>query len=161
MAGISIGVTINDEAVRRGLDRLPRDWRRQAAAPIGMALVRGTQRRFESATAPDGSPWKPLNPAYAAGKRGPGILRESRMLFRSITYRASSEAVRVGTNRVYGAIHQLGGTITAKSAGALRFPMGGGWVTRKSVTIPARPYLGVSREDEQAIGDVLEALFDR
>lgn len=43
---------------------------------------------------------------------------------------------------VYALIHELGGTITAKTAKALAIPLpDGGVAFVKSVTIPARPYL--------------------
>tara|TARA_B100000678_G_scaffold280614_1_gene277494 strand:- start:2326 stop:2769 length:444 start_codon:yes stop_codon:yes gene_type:complete len=42
----------------------------------------------------------------------------------------------------YALIHELGGTITAKTAKALAIPLpDGGVAFAKSVTIPARPYL--------------------
>jgi phage gpG-like protein len=48
----------------------------------------------------------------------------------------------------YAAIHQWGGEIRPKSAPALYVP---GYGRLQKVTIPARPYLGVSAEDEVAI----------
>lgn len=53
------------------------------------------------------------------------------------------EAVTVGPrNVVYAAIHEFGGTITAKNAPYLRFKTAdGAWHSVKSVTIPARPYM--------------------
>jgi phage virion morphogenesis protein len=53
--------------------------------------------------------------------------------------------VAVGTNRVYAAIHQLGG-----QAGRGR-----------KVTIPARPYLGVSAADRVRILAVLKWFLAR
>jgi HK97 gp10 family phage protein len=49
--------------------------------------------------------------------------------------------VLVGTHVVYAAIHEFGGTITAKNAPWLVFKVGGQWVRTKSVNIRARPYL--------------------
>jgi phage gpG-like protein len=48
----------------------------------------------------------------------------------------------------YAAIHQWGGEIKPKSAKALFVP---GYGMLQKVTIPARPYLGVSAEDTKAI----------
>ena len=42
---------------------------------------------------------------------------------------------------VYALIHELGGKIVPKKAPALRFQVGGQWVTTQEVNIPARPYL--------------------
>lgn len=69
--------------------------------------------------------------------------------------------VEVGTNVIYAAVHEWGGVIKARAAKALRFKTkDGNWVTTKSVTIPARPYmrpaidLGKERI-QQAIANVL------
>ena len=131
---------------------------------IGTGLVQVTQDRFESGKDPDGKSWAALNPGYAATKRGPGILRESAMrggLMASVTFQTSSDAVAVGTNKVYAAIHQFGGTIKPKSADRLVFRIGGQMVFAKSVTIPARPFLGIGPEDEEMILDVVEGALDR
>ena len=56
-----------------------------------------------------------------------------------------SHAVRWGSGLIYAAIHQLGGTIVPKAAKALVFTgADGSLVFAQKVTIPARPYLGVS-----------------
>jgi phage virion morphogenesis protein len=133
---------------------------------IGVALVETTQARFDTATDPSGHPWKALNPAYAALKRGPGILRESGMrggLQGSITFRAARGQVEVGTNKVYGAVHQFGATIKPKNAKALVFRLGAGgkMVRAKSVTIPARPYLGFGAADRGGVEDVVAGALKR
>ena len=51
------------------------------------------------------------------------------------------QSVLVGTNKVYGAIHEFGGTIVPKNAKSLRFQVGGRWVTTQKVKIPKRPWL--------------------
>lgn len=47
----------------------------------------------------------------------------------------------VGTDVIYGRIHELGGTITPKNGPYLKFQIDGRWMSVKSVTIPARPFL--------------------
>lgn len=131
---------------------------------IGTGLVSSTQERFDAGQDPDGAAWAALNPTYAAGKRGPGILRESGMrggLQGSITYQAGRNEVRTGTNKIYAAIHQFGGVIKAKNGGALAFKMGNRIVRTPSVTIPARPFLGISSDDRDMILDVVEGALDR
>jgi phage virion morphogenesis protein len=131
---------------------------------IGTGLVASTQDRFDAGHDPDGAPWKALNPVYASGKRGPGILREKGMrggLQGSITYRAGTSDVQVGTNKVYGAIHHFGGVIRPKHGGKLVFKLGNRVVHAKSVTIPARPYLGISSQDQVMILDVVEGALAR
>lgn len=169
MTGARIFADLDDwkfqRAVRRlaalGQNMLP------VARAIGVGLVRNTQDRFRAARDPAGHPWKPLHPATLEMKRGPGILRESAMrggLMASITFRADAGAggatVQVGTNKIYGAIHQFGGTIRPKNPKGLLFfrtPGGQVWGAARQVTIPARPYLGIAFEDRRMI---LEALHD-
>ena len=131
---------------------------------IGTGLIEGTHTRFEKAVDPDGTAWAPLNPAYEAIKKGPGILRESAMrggLMGSITQRATHNTVEVGTNKIHGAVHQFGATIKPVNAPYLVFRLASGIAHALSVTIPARPYLGIGAEDQLVILDTLEDAFDR
>lgn len=160
MTGVRI--TIDDRAVRQALTALARLGRDPSPAlkALGARLVAGTRNRIEAEQSPTGSAWPRLNPAYAAGKRGPGMLRERAMrggLFGSLTSEVDGARLRVGTNKAYAAIHQFGGTITPKSAKALVFKMGGRTVHAKKVTIPARPFLGISEEDRATIAEVFAA----
>jgi len=124
-----------------------------------MALVKGTQRRFRAGVDPDGAAWEKLHPLYAPIKRGPGILRASGLLMRSVSSRVGADEVRVGSGRIYARIHQFGGVIVPKRARFLRFRLSIGMVKALKVTIPSRPFLGIDRQDEQEIGDVLEAIL--
>lgn len=54
---------------------------------------------------------------------------------------------RVGTNVVYGPIHEYGGTIRAKRGRFLRFRIGRRWVAVRRVTIPPRPFLRTALRD--------------
>lgn len=54
---------------------------------------------------------------------------------------------KIGSNVVYARIHELGGVIRPKVADYLRFQINNKWVTTKKVTMPARPYLRPSIED--------------
>ena len=63
--------------------------------------------------------------------------------------------VEIGSNLPYAAVHQFGATIKPRAAKVLMFR---GHVA-KSVTIPARPYLGLSDEDRsEIVGRTLEWL---
>lgn len=166
MTGVQVDITLDDAAVREAFARLMglmSDTTPMTRA-IGVGLVSNTHARFEREVAPDGSSWAPLNPAYARGKQGSGILRGSAMrggLMGSVTYDAGRDSVAVGSNKVYAAIHQLGGTIKPRSASHLVFNLGGAPVFARSVTIPARPYIGVSAEDEEMILDTIESGISR
>ena len=108
-----------------------------------------TQRRFETGTAPDGSAWPA---SFRAGLVGGRTLVDTGRLVQSITHNAQDDGVQVGTNVLYAAIHQFGGVISAVSAKALSFLIGDRRVFARQVTIPARPFLGLDREDEDEIG---------
>lgn len=118
---------------------------------IGEHLRQTTIERFETETAPDGTPWKPLNPLYAATKKGRGILKESGELQREIVYQiagsGASAELLVGTNRPHAWVHQEGAIIRPKNGQGLVFMLGARKVFARSVTIPARPYLGLSEAD--------------
>ncbi len=137
---------------------------------IGMALESSTDARFETKTAPDGTPWQPLKESTINNKlvakngktnaRG-GILSDRGDLRKSITYFATGQSVAIGTDRHYGVYHQLGTdpyTIEPRAAKALSFLMPGGRVAVKHVHhpgLPARPFLGVSAADEVTITEFI------
>ncbi len=156
MTGARISYTFDDRQAMAAIERLTAV-RFQVMKPIGLALVQVVQERFRDERDPFGQPWAPLSPAYAAVKRGNHILTRSGLLMRSITFRASVDEVAVGSNRVYAAIHQFGGTIVPKNGKALVFRLGSRVVRAKSVTIPQRPYLGFGPADRRAVLQVLEA----
>jgi phage virion morphogenesis protein len=131
---------------------------------IGDRVVEQTKRRFEKGgPAPDGTPWKPSktpNPKRIRTLTVSGHLRDS---IRSQPI--GNNAVAIGTNKVYGAIHQLGGGIKqgarselfvrnrAKSGKFTKGTKAGrGYTFRdRTIGIPARPFLGLSRADSEEI----------
>ena len=167
MTGARITATIDDKAYRQAVQQLGGVLRHGLMKTIGVALVEVTQQRFETGTEPYGARWAPLNPAYAMIKRGPGILRASGMLQRTITSQVAGNQVAVGSNRIYAAVHQFGAVIKPKNGKALAFNLGGGpagkkgkpgtrLVLARSVRIPQRPYLGFGPADQRAVLRVLE-----
>lgn len=113
---------------------------------IGQYGESSTRLRFKNQAGPDRKRWVPSIRAQASGP-GRTLIQKARLL-RSMSHNADNSGTAWGTNVIYAGVHQFGAVIKAKSAGALRFRMpGGGFVTVKQVTIPARPYLGVNAED--------------
>jgi phage virion morphogenesis protein len=158
MTGVS--VTVSDMEVQRALAALARLGRDPAPAlkALGPLLVASTRNRIVAEQAPDGAAWPRLHPAYAAAKRGPGMLRERAMrggLFGSLTSQQDGDTLRIGTNKRYAAVHQFGAVIRPQTAPALVFPLGGRTVRAKRVTIPARPFLGISAADRDTIAEVI------
>ena len=80
------------------------------------------------------------------------LTRRTGRLRNSITHKVKIQGDKVigtlGTNVIYGRIHELGGEIVPKNANALHFNIPGvGWRTAKKVVMPARPYLRPALED--------------
>lgn len=112
---------------------------------IGDALVSGTLKRFDAEEDPQGRKWEPSG---RAAEEGGQTLTNIGRLRDSIDRVATPDKVMVGSNLAYARIHQEGGAITPKTAKKLVFTgRGGKKVAVDKVTIPARPYLGVSEDD--------------
>lgn len=120
---------------------------------IGVVLVSGAVERIGLTNiSPDGVPWPSSLRAREVG--GP-TLHDSGRLMRSITHLPAPREVEIGSNLIYAGVHQAGATIRPKAGGALAFTLANGaFVLAGEVTIPARPYLGVSEEE----GDEIEGL---
>ena len=69
----------------------------------------------------------------------------------------------VGTNLVYAAIQEFGGTIVAKHAAYLTFQLpDGDWVRTHKVTIPAQPYMRPAFDTQKATAiATIGKVFDR
>ena len=121
---------------------------------IGEMLVSSTKERFENGEGPDGTSWKPSERAKNEG--GQTLLQTGTHLRSTITHDAGDDYVVVGTpNETFGAIHQFGGEIVPKGGGRLVFQAGGKTVFAKKVTIPARPYIGMSDDDMEEAKDMV------
>lgn len=140
-------------------------------ARIGEYLQDATRDRFKSQSGPDGSGWQPLQPRYQRRKKQnkDKILTLRGYLRGQIHWQPDGDdAVRVGTNAKYGAIHQFGGTIQQPARqSTVHFGAGKAkhlFVKKKKakrslqvsigahqVNIPARPYLGVTEGDQEQI----------
>lgn len=183
MAGVTF--QLDDRDLVDALGRLGRAAAqpRSAMDAIGAHFVFSTQRNIETETAPGGERWAKLSPRTASKRVGKGrrgyehMLRVTARLYKSIAYEADDASVEWGTNVVYGRIHQLGGTID--------MPARAGTVTLKSIRrkggvrtrfvrknvkgaetrpvsirdhqvhVPARPYLGISAADRQAVPEII------
>jgi phage virion morphogenesis protein len=106
--------------------------------------------------------WKPLNPLYEAEKRASRgvahILQTSGALARSVQPNYGKAFAQVSTNKIYAAIHHYGGEIKPKPGAkrSIKFAMGGRTFIRRKITIPARPFMTITDEDEQKITTELQ-----
>lgn len=124
---------------------------------IGEGLRTSTADRFKEQKEPSGKSWRT---SIRASTQGGVTMTDSARLKSSIRSKSDKTGAAVGTNVKYAATHQFGDkrTIRAKSSKGLRFNVGGQWVTKNKVkvNIPARPFLGISKDDEQEIRGILE-----
>ena len=110
---------------------------------IAGIFASATEENFKNEGRPD--KWTELSEATkkqrTKQKKWPGqILQVSGQLAMSITTQYDNESAVIGSNKVYAAIHQLGG-----QAGK-----------NKKVEIPARPYLKLTDDDFNEILDAIE-----
>lgn len=140
MAGVSdvITIEIGDREIRDGLRALETKLGdlRPVFRDIGESLLNSTRERFNTQTAPDGSPWAPLSPDYKKRKKKHSdlILTLNGYLRGTLGYSAMKDELRIGTPMIYGAAHQFG---------------------RPEINLPARPFLGLSDDDTAMILDAL------
>lgn len=113
-----------------------------ALQEIGEYLVFTTKRRFATKTGPDGTPWDDNTELTQSIKgRNDPLIGESGRLGNEIYYQARGGVLQIGSPMEYAAMQQFGGTRE-------QFPHLWG-------DISARPFLGVSSDDEEAVLDVL------
>ncbi|MDR3192355.1 MAG: phage virion morphogenesis protein [Treponema sp.] len=132
---------------------------------IGVEIEEQTKERFETKKTPEGNTWKALAQKTREYYAGKGLLGHRSILVGEGTLRDSlTSEVRdgawsalAGATMEYAAIHQWGGEIKPKSAKALFVP---GYGMLQKVTMPPRPYLGVSMENVKGIEDVVAVFLE-
>jgi phage virion morphogenesis protein len=142
---------------------------------IGEYMLRATDERFESSTAPDGSRWAPnseLTYGRLIDSKGKGVLRKdgrindkgaavainkkpliaSGMLRANITYQLEDggHTLIIGSNEPYAAVQQFGAAQGEFGRNSRNAPIPWG-------NIPARPFMGISTGDETGILDILNS----
>lgn len=159
MDKITIAVDENVTQALRKLGALGGDLSPQMAQ-IAQFLGAEARLNFVNQASPLGVPWaitqrKKLDPEAS-------ILRLKGDLSGSIAEDFGADFAAAGPEKsggagVYAAIHQFGGTIRPKTAKALATPFG----PRKSVKIPARPYLGFNDRMKARVLEILAQPFLR
>lgn len=160
MAGEPLLFEVSDAQAQAALARLIARSRDLSGlmANIGERLTESAQRRFRDGVGPDGIPWAPLK----RGNRTP--LVDSGRMRNDIFPSHGADFVEISATARQARWHQEGTdpyVIEPKDKKALAWPGGPG--PRKKVNhpgLPARPFIGLSAEDEQTIGRLAEAWFD-
>lgn len=181
MAQIDVLNDTARQALANAARRLVGDTRRLLLMDWGEYLLRATRERAKLEQDPDGRKWRALEPSYKRWKQkkrpGVPILKfDFHMLGDQLSWQPDGDdALLVGTNAKYGAIHQFGGVInraarsthvhlrTTKRGGRFVKATEGNAKYRRRVTLPAykitmpaRPFLGVSSADEKKLLDIAE-----
>lgn len=137
-------ISLDSQDLERGLNRLLGNIQHRQPMMQGIAaeLLSMTEDNFERESWGN-EPWQPLK--YRSGK----ALQLNGILAGSIHSLATNQTAKIGTNIAYAAIHHIGGEIHAKNTPYLMIPLGNGrFACKKSVTIPARPYLPINANGE-------------
>lgn len=124
---------------------------------IGEALTESTQERFATSKAPDGTPWAKL--ADGSGRKP---LVDTGRMRDDISPDSGPDWVEIRAGAKQARWHQQGTDpyiILPKNGKALAF---GDHVVRKvnHPGLPARPFLGLSTEDERDINKLVAAWLD-
>jgi len=107
---------------------------------ISIDMKNQTMKNFRQEKDPEGKSWK-------KNRRGGKTLTKTSRLKHSIRPAHGDDYAMMGTNVKYARIHQYGGKIKAKNGKYLKFQYARGkWASRKSVIIPKRTFMGISRK---------------
>jgi phage virion morphogenesis protein len=144
MSGVRLQYKFDDTKAKELLNRLSRFQSRAMFEDIGSYLDSEATNRFKEGKDPWGNGWIP---SLRALEEGRSTLVDHRHLRDSITHQTfiDGSGVEHGSDMIYAAIHQFGG-----KAGRNR-----------AVTLPARPFIGVSPDDESQINATVEDHIQR
>lgn len=154
MAGAALELDLRElrsmnEQIETELKRLSEADEEQLLTDLGVTLEGQAKERFEEQRGPDGKPWKKWSESHRARRAGDGgnlLRRPGQDLFESMTHLVAGDRVRVGSAKVYAAVHQFGHVFTNAFGRGVR------------AEVPARPYLDTAWEDEQAIAELGQTL---
>lgn len=153
MSGIQIEVRGDFEHFQETIQNLSTLEKKELNEALSEVLRTGTIERFENQEDPEGNRWQN---SIRVNVQGGTTLTQTARLRNSIATTANEQGFAVGTNVKYAAIHQLGGTIRAKTSRGLIFKINGKFVRKKEIEIPSRPFLGISDEDKREIQSTVE-----
>lgn len=146
-----IKISLNDTQATQQLSNIARQLKqpRKLYGVLGETLKKIHAERFKQEVDPQGNNWQLLSAKTLARKQKKGkstkILRQDGYLSDKTAYNYDDKNVEFGSDAKYARLHQFGG-----KAGR-----------GKKVTIPKRPWLGVSQQDEQKLLRKATALLQR
>lgn len=143
--GVDEAIAVLGRVLGRFVDRTP------LMARLAEFMAGAMQEHFELGAGPDGQAWKPSIRAQLGGGQ---TLVKSGLLRDRIVPAHTADQAEAGTNDIRARILHFGGIIRAKTAKALAFRMPGanGMRLVKQVTIPGRPFIGLSLANQVELG---------
>lgn len=161
MSSVTVTFEGDSDKLLKRLKNLSAVEKRSAMNAVAEGLRTSTVERFQTQRDPSGKPWEQ---SIRAMGRGGKTLIETTALLNSIRAKSDNGGATVGTNDIRAATHQFGDerTIRAKKGKYLTFKVGGKWrkVESVKVKIPARPFLGISEDDELEIKDIIDTAIE-
>tara|TARA_R110002020_G_scaffold15555_35_gene55431 strand:- start:9544 stop:10041 length:498 start_codon:yes stop_codon:yes gene_type:complete len=154
-AGVSITVDLSEfDAELARLGPVIEPDMEELVASIGALGESQTRRRIsDEKTAPDGTPWK-------ENRTGTPILHQTgRNLLDSVAFVSDADSAEWGATWEFAHVHQDGAVIEPRTAKMLRFKGPNGVIFAKKVTIPARPFVGLSDANREEISDLVTDFF--
>jgi len=144
----SIKLEGDTKALLRRVNKLGSMDKKRINLALGEAVRESTVDRFKTQRGPDGKKWEQSK--RAAAKGGLTLVNKAR-LRNSIKTTATADGFAAGTNLIYASTHQLG----AKNRKIKKTKSG----KTVRITIPARPFLGLSEDDQGELKGMLEDYF--
>jgi phage virion morphogenesis protein len=127
--------------LQRRLGKLARLDTRKILGLLGSRLLEQSRERLDNTKVDaEGNPWEPWSEAYRAKNPGGSMLEQSGQLLESLTVLQSADAVTVGSELLYAAVHLHGDEARG---------------------IPARPFMGFSDDDLVELGEIALDFFAR
>jgi len=139
-----ISIEVNDDAVQQALNRIleSADNLTPFFQDVGEYMIHSTKERFGKGEAPDGTKWQANSELTLSRKKGNDpLIGETKGLSNDIAYALLNDSMMIGSNKEYAAVQQFG----AKQHEFGKAPWG---------DIPARPFLGISDADRDAITEL-------
>lgn len=136
-----IKITLNDLQAAEKLRNIANQLKhpRKLYGVLGETLKKIHAARFKAEQDSEGNRWKPLSSRTLESKRKHGkslkILRQDGYLSDKTAYNIKPDGLEFGSSEKYARLHQFGG-----NAGR-----------GHKVKIPARPWLGVGKQDEEVL----------
>ncbi len=140
-----INIEFDDSKITKALQELQQATGNLSPAnrEIGEQLSESTKQRFSSGTGPDGQKWADNSQVTIERKGRNKPLVDSGTLMAEINYQIiDNNTLEIGSPMEYAAMQQFGGTKDEFS--------------HLWGDIPARPFLGISSDDEAEILNIIE-----